>query len=163
MKDQPDAVLLDTDVFSFLLRTDDARGKIYRKHVEGKTAAISFITIGELYAGAYRRWGQKKIQELEAKLRAIVIIPYDIEICKTYARLKNECKTESGTDRVIGANDLWIAACSVRHGLPLVSNNRKHFQGIPGLTLLSEAPVIKEIESQESLPLIHSTAPERPS
>lgn len=111
MKDQPDAVLLDTDVFSYLLRTDDERGKIYRKHVENKTAAISFVTIGELYAGAYKRWGQKKIQELEVKLRGVVIIPYDIEICKTYARIKNDAKTESGTDRVIGANDLWIAAC----------------------------------------------------
>lgn len=163
MKDQPGAVLLDTDVFSFLLRTEDERGKIYRKHIESKTPAISFVTVGELYAGAYRRWGQRKIQDLEVKLRAVVIIPYDIEVCKTYARLKNEMRTASGSDRVMGANDLWIAACAVRHALPLISNNRKHFEGIPGLDLISEAPKIKELESQESLPLTDSTLPEQPS
>lgn len=67
-----------------------------------------------------------------------VVIPYDIEICRSYARLKNGIKTASGSDRVIGANDLWIAACAVRHGLPLISNNRKHFEAIPELILISE-------------------------
>jgi hypothetical protein len=53
--------------------------------------------------------------------------------------------------RVVADNDLWIASCAVRHKLPLISNNRKHFQAIPELTLISEAPVIAEIESQQSL------------
>jgi len=67
---QVDAVLLDTDVFSYLLRTGDERGKVYQKHVEGKTLAISFVTVGELFAGAYKRWGQKRIAGLEARLKA---------------------------------------------------------------------------------------------
>jgi predicted nucleic acid-binding protein len=37
-------------------------------------------------------------------------------------------------------NDLWIAALAVRHSVPLVSNNRTHFQRVPGLVLISEAP-----------------------
>jgi hypothetical protein len=92
-------------------------------------------------------------------LKAVVIIPYDIEVCKTYARLKNDLKTPSGSDRVIGANDLWIAACAVRHGLPLISNNRKHFDGIPGLALICEAPALREIASQENRPLAAVTIP----
>jgi tRNA(fMet)-specific endonuclease VapC len=75
---------------------------------------------------------------LEARLAAVVVIPYDIEVCRTYAKLKNEAKTATGTDRVVGANDLWIAACAIRHGLPLVSNNRKHFEGLPGIRLISQ-------------------------
>jgi hypothetical protein len=38
-----DAVLLDTDVFSFLARAHDRRGDAYRPYVQGKTVAISFI------------------------------------------------------------------------------------------------------------------------
>jgi hypothetical protein len=55
--------------------------------------------------------------------------------------------------RIVADNDLWIASCAVRHKLPLISNNRKHFQVVPELDLISEAPVIAEIESQQALRL----------
>jgi tRNA(fMet)-specific endonuclease VapC len=135
-----DAVLLDTDVFSYLLRAGDPRGDPYRRHVHNKTIAVSFITVGELYYGAAKRgWTEKTIATLEQHLKAAVIVPYDIEICKTYGKLRATLKTAAGSDRVL-QNDLWIAACAVRHMLPLVTNNRKHFEGIPGLTVISEAP-----------------------
>lgn len=44
-----DAVLLDTDVFSFLSKSRDSRGELYRPYVKGKTIALSFISVGELY------------------------------------------------------------------------------------------------------------------
>jgi hypothetical protein len=34
----------------------------------------------------------------------------------------------------------WIAACAVRYGIPLVTHNRRHFEGIPGLEMICEAP-----------------------
>jgi predicted nucleic acid-binding protein len=40
----------------------------------------------------------------------------------------------------VAANDLWIAACAKRHALRLVTNNRRHFDFIPGLQIISEAP-----------------------
>jgi hypothetical protein len=51
----------------------------------------------------------------------------------------------------VADNDLWIAACAVRHSIPLVSNNQAHFEGIPGLILITEAPAIKEMQSQAKL------------
>jgi len=44
-----EAVLTDTDVFSYLMKPKDTRGDAYRPHVKGKTVAVSFITVGELY------------------------------------------------------------------------------------------------------------------
>jgi predicted nucleic acid-binding protein len=147
-----DAVLLDTDVFSYLLRAGDRRGDPYRPHVRGKTIAVTFITVGELYYGAIKRaWSGKTILSLEQHLKAAVIVPYDVEICKTYGRLRATLKTESGSDRVL-QNDLWIAACALRHNLPLISNNRKHFEGIPGLNLISEAPKTRLPEPRSLFP-----------
>lgn len=139
-----DAVLLDTNVFSYLLKPGDPRADLYRPHVTGKTPAVSFVTVGELYAGALRRsWGQKKISELEYRLRHVIIVPYDVEVCRAYARMAN-LKTSSGSDRIIPANDRWIAACAIRHEVPLVSHNRRDFQNIPGLVLITEAEVQPE-------------------
>ena len=65
-----DAVLLDTDVFSYLLKRNDPRGDPYRPHILDKTVAISFITVGELYFGATKKgWGAAKLSELETRLR----------------------------------------------------------------------------------------------
>ena len=33
----------------------------------------------------------------------------------------------------------WIAATALRHGIPIVTHNRQHFEGISGLTVISEA------------------------
>ena len=151
MNDPVSAVVLDTDVYSYLLRTGDKRGELYRPHVQGKTIAVAFITVGELYYGAEKRGlGRRRLALLEQRLRSTVIIPYDGQVCRTYASLKAQL-TSAG--RVVADNDLWIASCAVRHKLPLISNNRKHFQMIPGLNLISEAPVIAEIESQRDLGL----------
>lgn len=108
-----DAVLLDTDVFSFLLKGTDSRADLYKPHVTGKTIAVSFVTVGELYAGATKRkWGPSRLSALEARLRAAVVVPYDLEVCKRYALLVN-LKTPSGSERTMGANDRWIAACAI--------------------------------------------------
>jgi len=38
---------------------------------------------------------------------------------------------------LIGANDLWIAATAIVHGLPLVTRNPSHFRRVPGLSVVS--------------------------
>lgn len=77
---------------------------------------------------------------MEEKLAATTIIWYDLGICKAYARIKRGLRTASGSHRLVGDNDLWIAACAVRHAIPLITHNRRHFEGIPGLNFISEAP-----------------------
>jgi tRNA(fMet)-specific endonuclease VapC len=136
-----DEVLLDTNVFSYLLRPDDTRASLYRSHVRHRTVVISFITVGELYYWAERRkWGPARIKFFEERITTAIIVPYDVEICRVYARLKSGLKNPTGSPRVIGDNDLWIAACAARHGIPLVTHNRRHFEDIPGLNIMSEAP-----------------------
>jgi tRNA(fMet)-specific endonuclease VapC len=132
-----DAVLLDTDVFSFLIRQSDTRGDLYRPHVKNKTVALSFISVGELYVWAAKKnWTPKTLAAFEERLKATVIVPYDLELCKEYGRIKAQLPA----GRVVAANDLWIAVSAIRHSIPLLTHNRKHFEGIPELKFISESP-----------------------
>ncbi|MGH9782874.1 MAG: PIN domain-containing protein, partial [Terriglobia bacterium] len=45
--------ILDTNIVSYLMRNHSLAQK-YRRHLEGHTLAISFMTVGELYEGAFR-------------------------------------------------------------------------------------------------------------
>ncbi len=141
-------VMVDTDVYSYLHNNrNPSRGDPYRKQVLGHHLALSFITVGEQYAGYLRKisrgeWPSSRLVKLEQQLRLAVIVPYDIEICKIFGELRT-LKNPDGTDRTIGVNDLWIAACAKAHSLTLITNNFKHFDGIPGLAIISEAPGTK--------------------
>jgi tRNA(fMet)-specific endonuclease VapC len=137
--------MLDTDVYSIFTGNNAARKEPYRQHLQSHTLVLSFITVGEQYAGVLKmirrgEWSQDHLVKLEERLKLVVVVPYDVEVCKAYADLKTALRNPDGSHRVIPCNDLWIAACAVRHSLTLVTHNRKHFSGIPGLTIISEAP-----------------------
>lgn len=128
-------VILDTCIVSYLMRGGD-RAQDYLPHVQGKLLAISFITVGELYFGAEKaKWGEKKRKQLEMTLRNFVVIPYDHEIARCYGRLVAE-RQRNGDP--IAPNDAWIAACTVRHSVPLITDNAKDFTGIHGLAIITE-------------------------
>ena len=141
-------VMVDTDVFSYLMSSNPRRARPYRHHLAGHTIAVSFITVGEQYAGYLKRiakgdWDESHLAKFEDRLRLVVVVPYDIEICKAFGRIKAALRNKDGSERTIPPNDLWIAACAHRHSLTLVTNNRKHFQDIAGLNIISEAPLPK--------------------
>jgi tRNA(fMet)-specific endonuclease VapC len=128
------------------MKPTDTRAKIYKPHVDGKLIAVCFITIGEMHYGAAKRgWDKSKVDDLNKRLRSAVIVPFDFKMCTVFGDLKARL---SKIGRTVETNDLWIAACAVRHSIPLISHNRSHYEGIPGLVLISEAPVIAEIQSQ---------------
>ena len=146
--DPAEAVLVDTDVYSYLL-SDKGHAAVYRKHVDGKLLAVSFVTVGELYYGAAKKgWGEQRTNDLKDRLRSTIIVPYDAELCMTYADVKNKTRSKG---RVVADNDLWIACCAIRHSIPLVTNNWKHFKEIPGLVVKSEVQAMREIQSQGNL------------
>ncbi len=140
-----EAVLVDTDVFSYLMN-GSGYAALYRPHVDGKLIAVSFVTVGELYFGAKRKgWGESRLADLKDRLRVVTIVPYDDSVCRAYADIKAACEANG---KRVADNDLWIAACAVRHSIPLVSNNSRHFSGIPGLILRSESQAMQEMQSQ---------------
>ena len=63
------------------------------------------------------------------------MLPYDDALAWAWAELVG--KTCRG--RPMSLQDSWIAATAIRHTMPLVTHNRKHFENVPGLTVISEA------------------------
>lgn len=128
-------VILDTCIVSYLMR-GGREAEAYVPHVEGRLLAICFVTVGELDYGAEKsRWGERKRRELETTLRNFVVIPYDHDIARAYGRLVAE-RQRNGAP--IAPNDAWIAACTLRHGIPLITHNAKDFQGIADLQVITE-------------------------
>ena len=128
------AVVVDTDVVSFLLK-DDTRAQVYRSRLENKTLVLSFMTVAELYQWAYlRNWGEQRQARLEERLRAFVIAPYDDRLCRTWAMI---CVERQRLGQPISVQDAWIAATALRHDVPLVTHNRHDFTPITGLTIIS--------------------------
>jgi tRNA(fMet)-specific endonuclease VapC len=125
-------LLIDTDVFSFIFR-GDSRASAYVSLVEGNRLSLSFMTIAELYQwAAVRNWGIEKINRLEQAFTNYLIIPIDIELCRTWGNLKAE---RQAIGKIIAPQDAWIAATALHYNLPLVTHNARDFQNIPGLDL----------------------------
>lgn len=108
----------------------------YLVHLSGHTKAIAFMTAAEMYAGAARGgWGIRRMAQLEAVLRAYVIFPADLDLCRMWGWVRAQRR-----GRPIDVADAWIAASALRHGCDLVTHNPNDFQGITGLTIITEAP-----------------------
>ena len=58
------------------------------------------------------------------------LLPIDEKTALVYGRISRGLRSKG---RSIGANDLWIGATSLRHGLPLATRNVGAFRRIDGL------------------------------
>jgi len=88
-------VLLDTTVASLLhpKKQADTRRASYEPHMQGQILALSFQSVAELWQWAEERnWSSNERQRLDAFVQQFLIIPYDLEIAKAWARLNVHCK-----------------------------------------------------------------------
>ena len=127
-------ILVDTNVVSYRHK-QDTRAALYEPLLVGHNLLICFETVAELYEWAIaHRWGAPRVQDLRETLADYLLLPYDDATAWRWA----EVRTIKG--RPIDIGDAWIAATALRHNLPLVTHNRRHFEQVPGLQVISAAP-----------------------
>jgi predicted nucleic acid-binding protein len=129
-----DKVIIDTNVAIYLAKGSQKWAPVFRPLLEGKEIAIAFATAAELLLTSRRSADPaRNISYWQEQFKLLQILTPDLETCVVWAsvtaRLKNSGLTRQD-------NDLWVAACAVRHGLPLITNNKKDFTGIPELKFL---------------------------
>lgn len=119
-------VLLDTTVASLLhpKKKDDALRTKYEPHMEGQILALSFQSVAELWSWAEENnWGAKQRDGLTVFLQRFLVIPYDLDLAKGWAKVGRHCKK---IGRRLESGDAWIAATAIRYKIPLLTHDRDH-------------------------------------
>jgi predicted nucleic acid-binding protein len=117
-------VVLDTDAVSLLHRRQ--LEPAYARYLIGSTAAITFVTLGELYKGMETRsWGERRRNDLAAWVDRLLVLPYSDEVAHTWGRLAAAAQRRG---RPRPGNDTWIAACCITDDAPLLTLNRRDFE-----------------------------------
>lgn len=131
------AYLFDTDAISEVLRPKPSPRYIaWLRGVLREEQFASAVTVGELYAGAYRgRAHARHLRNIrEHVLPRLTVVPYDTRAAETYGRIR--AALEDAGQRLADA-DLQIAATALTHGMTLVTGNVRHFARVPGLAIES--------------------------
>ena len=133
-------VLLDTSVASLLhpKKKSAALRASYEPHMRGQTLALSFQTVAELWDWAENnRWGDKARQGLDAFIRRFLVIPYDYDLAKIWARVMS-CSRADG--RRLEAGDCWVMATAVHREVTLLAHDRdmvgRSIEGLDVVTYL---------------------------
>jgi predicted nucleic acid-binding protein len=128
--------IVDTNIVSFYFRRD-SRMKLYQSTLEGKVQVIAFVTLAEIYKWPIERdFSDDRRTALLKHLRSYVVLPFDDALARRWAMMSVNLKREG---KGISDADGWIAATALRYNLPLVTHNRRHFEHIPDLTIISES------------------------
>lgn len=130
-------IVVDTNVVSYLEK-GHPWAALYRPHLAGRVAVLSFQTIAELKTwAAVRGWSAERSARLEAFLReSFTMAPHDEALNDRFAAAKASAQLAG---RRIETGDAWIAATALELGAPLVTHNPSDFAGVDGLEVVSEA------------------------
>ena len=123
--------LLDTNIWSALIRRSSA-GLVKRfEALERGRIAMSSIVLGELQLGYYKGdRTPKRLAVIDTIRLHSELLTLTSRVSDTYAQLRAQLEA-AGTQ--IGPNDTWIAAEALHHKLVLVTNNTREFERVPGL------------------------------
>ena len=136
------AVLIDTNIVSYMF-DENSLAKRYETHLRDKNIVIAAQSVAELRFGAYRRnWGTKRLGILESFIGHYLPIYPNDAICTVWAKVRAEAEQKG---RHISQGDAWIAATALTFGVPLVTHNRKDFDFIPDLAIISEGGPNREV------------------
>ena len=125
--------LLDTNICIYIRQARPPKVlKRFRKLKTGE-AVLSVITYGELLYGAQKSQQRPRaLQQLEEIVQLLPVMAMPEEAAQAYGEFRARLETQG---RMIGNNDLWIAAHARAADLILVTNNEREFRRIRGLRI----------------------------
>ena len=92
---------------------------------------LSMVSLAELYEGVFGAADpQAREQELQAFLADVEIVDLDPEVCRVFAEERRPAQGRAVAYRRLRSPDR-------RHNLTLLTNNRRHFERVQYLTILS--------------------------
>lgn len=102
--------------------------------LNAKAIKISAIVKAELLMGALKsQFPQRSTTVVEQFLMPFEVMPFGDKETFIYAKIRNELEKRG---KIIGPNDLLIAATVLSHGGKLVTHNTREFKRVPGLEIV---------------------------
>ena len=126
--------LVDTDwVISYQHSVPRVVGRLNALLAQG--VGLSIVSLAELYEGEiYSADPQAEALALREFLSAVQVVHLDDDICQIFARERGRSRAEGN---LTGDLDILIGSTALRHGLTLLSNNRRHFGRMHELNIIS--------------------------
>ncbi len=129
------AVLVDTNIISYQ-HNEHFLWNVYEPRLKGQVLLTAAQSVAEIRYGAFRRdWGMPRLERLEHFIGMYTVVYPNDAICTTWARTRASAEK---IGRPIENNDTWIAATALTLGIPLVTHNKKHFDFLEDLIMISE-------------------------
>jgi predicted nucleic acid-binding protein len=120
-------VIIDTNALSAYL---DRAPEAVEMVSEARELAIPVIVVGEFAFGiAQSRYREVYERSLQRMLDRCTVLDIGLETARHYAAIRLELKAAG---KPIPANDIWIAALSRQHAIPVMSRD-SHFDFVGGL------------------------------
>ena len=134
--------LLDTCMCIDFMRNKSKEAYSFMIQRGPDSVKLSSIVVAELEYGVEHSVDREKNRRiLEAFLEAFEIVPFDGECASTYGMLREYLGRQG---RLIGPNDLLIAATALANKAVLVTNNVDEFKRVPLLQIESWYEISKE-------------------
>jgi tRNA(fMet)-specific endonuclease VapC len=93
------------------------------------------MTIAELCMGAISAgWGGRRRLLLEQFMQCFELVYADNDLCTVWARIRADARAAG---RALSPRDAWIAATALALDAPLATNDRRDFEQVQKLRLLS--------------------------
>ena len=123
--------LLDTNICIYIRRKKPEEVLRRFRALKAGEAVLSVITFGELLYVAEKSAQRSEALELLRELaQALPVMGLPEAAAEAYGTMRAELERKG---RMIGNNDLWIAAHAKAAGLTLVTNNERGFRRVRGL------------------------------
>ena len=127
-------ILVDTDVASYIFNWHSLAQQ-YVDALRGSDLILSFMSVAELRMGAMSAgWGSQRRLLLERFVHGFEIFYPDNDLCTVWARIRADARAAG---RAISPQDAWIAGTALALDAPLATNNRRDFENVRNLRLLS--------------------------
>ena len=122
--------MLDTNICIYAIKGGDPHLDQRLDKCETGDLVMSAITLGELETGfAKSRAPDAARQQAAAIFQAVSVAPFDEAAARAFGQVQSAAPAKRG------AYDRQIAAHAISLGLPVVTNNERDFEGIPGLNV----------------------------
>ena len=122
--------MLDTNIISDLIRNPQGRAAKRIAKVGDDNICTSIIVAAELRYGCAKSGSQRLRKAVEDLLGEIEVLPFDAPADSNYGGIRAEL--EAG-GKLIGSNDLLIAAHASAIGATIVTANVTEFKRVRGL------------------------------